>query len=74
MGKYWIALGVLIVIGGYCLYAAIFLAWVTATPAEVTMRTQAHHLAQWWSAGLGLVLLAITAIIVRMVVLARNAS
>jgi hypothetical protein len=69
---YWVALAALTLVGGACLYAVVFYAWVTATPVPDAMRSQARQLAQWWAVGFGMSLLAMGAIVARMIVVSRR--
>jgi hypothetical protein len=48
MLKYWIILAVLILGGLYCLYAAAFFAWVTATPLSPESLHCAQSLCYRW--------------------------
>jgi hypothetical protein len=50
MTKYWIALGVLFLVGLYSLYMTAFFTWVTATPlTPAQLRSAQLHCYGWFA-------------------------
>jgi hypothetical protein len=74
MTKYWFVLIALLLLVGFCFYAAIFYGWAATATASNVIHEQARQLANWWSAGIFLCLVFAGIAVWRMIRLFRRSQ